>query len=116
MSKPAKKRSLPPSKTPVSASALSDRRPNNPQAARPNKPSKQSLVIEMLRSSKGASVDAMMKVTGWQRHSVRGFLAGVVRKRLKLKLGSVLINGHRTYRVADPIGRRFRKSRANNRR
>lgn len=42
----------------------------------------------------------MMKVTGWQQHSVRGFLAGVVRKRLKLKLGSKKVDGNRVYRIA----------------
>jgi hypothetical protein len=42
----------------------------------------------------------MMKATDWQQHSVRGFLAGVVRKRLKLKLDSKLVNGERIYRVA----------------
>ncbi len=43
---------------------------------------KQSTAIEMLRSPNGATIDAFMKATGWQKHSVRGFLAGVVRKRL----------------------------------
>ena len=42
----------------------------------------------------------MMKATGWQPHSVRGFLAGVVRKRLKLKLGSKKVDGSRVYQIA----------------
>jgi hypothetical protein len=40
-----------------------------------------------------------MQVSGWQQHSVRGFLAGVVRKRLKLKLQSSKVDGHRVYRI-----------------
>ena len=40
-----------------------------------------------------------MKATGWQQHSVRGFLAGVVRKRLKLKLSSKKVDGNRVYRI-----------------
>ena len=54
----------------------------------------------MLQSPMGATIEAMMKTTGWQQHSVRGFLAGVVRKRLKLKLSSKKVNGNRIYRIA----------------
>jgi hypothetical protein len=61
--------------------------------------SKQSHVIAMLRSPVGATIDAMMKATGWQQHSVRGFLAGVVRKRLNLKLSSEKVNGNRIYKI-----------------
>jgi hypothetical protein len=74
--------------------------------ARPPRPktgdagSKQSRLIAMLRSSSGATIAAMMAATGWQQHSVRGFLAGVVRKRLKLKLGSKKIDGSRVYQIA----------------
>jgi len=39
------------------------------------------------------------KATGWQKHSVRGFLAGTVRKKLKLPLLSLKIDGIRTYRI-----------------
>jgi hypothetical protein len=45
-----------------------------------------------------------MKATGWQQHSVRGFLAGVVRKRLKLKLASNKVNGNRVYQIASGDG------------
>ena len=67
--------------------------------------SKQARVIEMLQSPTGTTIAAMMKETGWQQHSVRGFLAGVVRKKLKLKLNSKKIDGSRVYRV-DARGQR----------
>jgi len=61
--------------------------------------SKQSRVVAMLQSPTGATISAMMKATGWQPHSVRGFLAGVVRKRLKLRLASKKVDGTRVYRI-----------------
>jgi hypothetical protein len=68
--------------------------------------SKQARVIAMLHSPAGATIAAMMKATDWQQHSVRGFLAGVVRKRLKLKLGSKKVDGVRVYQIADVDGGR----------
>jgi hypothetical protein len=53
----------------------------------------------MLRSAKGATIAALMEATGWQQHSVRGFLAGVIRKRLKLQLESSKADGSRLYRI-----------------
>jgi hypothetical protein len=67
-------------------------------SADPN--SKQSRVVAMLQAPAGATIAAMMKTTGWQKHSVRGFLAGVVRKRLKLKLTSEKKDGNRVYQIA----------------
>ena len=61
---------------------------------------KQSRAIAMLRSTKGASIAALVEATGWQQHSVRGFLAGVVRKRLGLELESSKADGARIYRIA----------------
>jgi Protein of unknown function (DUF3489) len=63
--------------------------------------SKQSRVIALLSSPKGATIAAIMQVTGWQRHSVRGFLAGVIRKHLKLNLISQKVDGARVYRITD---------------
>src|SRR5436190_593134 len=65
-----------------------------------NPDSKQSRVIAMLRAPAGATIAVMMKATGWQKHSVRGFLAGVVRKRLKLNLTSEKVDGNRVYQIA----------------
>jgi hypothetical protein len=50
--------------------------------------SKRDLILDLLRRKQGASLDEMQKVSGWQAHSVRGFLAGTVKKRLGLKLTS----------------------------
>jgi hypothetical protein len=73
--------------------------------------SKQSRVIAMLQSPAGATIAAMMKATGWQPHSVRGFLAGVVRKRLKLTLTSKKIAGTPVYQITRPAegSRPFRR-------
>ena len=70
------------------------------ETAQPTAPtSKQAQVIAMLQSTSGATIAAMMQQTGWQQHSVRGFLAEVVRKRLRLKLNSMKVDGDRVYRV-----------------
>jgi Protein of unknown function (DUF3489) len=66
----------------------------------PNSESKQAHVLSMLRSPTGATIAAVMQATGWQQHSVRGFLAGAVRKRLKLKLTSKKVDGTRINQIA----------------
>jgi hypothetical protein len=63
--------------------------------------SKQARVIAMLRAPTGTTIAAVMRAIGWQQHSVRGFFAGVVRKKLRLKLSSKKVDGHRIYRIAD---------------
>ena len=55
----------------------------------------------MLRLPAGTTVAAIMAVTEWQQHSVRGFLAGVVRKKLGLNLVSEQTDKGRVYRVKD---------------
>jgi Protein of unknown function (DUF3489) len=62
---------------------------------------KQARILAMLRAPSGATVDGMMHATGWQQHSVRGFLAGVVRKKLGLNLVSAATEGGRVYRITD---------------
>ena len=57
--------------------------------------------MAMLRQKEGTTIATVMKTTGWQKHSVHGFLAGVVRKKLGLTLVSETTNGERVYRIAD---------------
>ena len=88
--KAVKSRSSKPSvSAPIASSALERMRTGT----------KNAQVIAMLRDRAGATVAAIMAATGWQQHSVRGFLAGVVRKRLGLNLVSEPSDDGRVYRI-----------------
>jgi hypothetical protein len=63
------------------------------------KASKKEMVLGMLREVHGTSIAAIMAATGWQEHSVRGFFAAVVKKKLKLNLVSEKVGGDRVYRI-----------------
>jgi hypothetical protein len=68
--------------------------------------SKQEQVLSLLRRSDGASIEEIMQTTDWQQHSVRGFLAGTVKKKLGLSLTSSKAAGDvRRYRIEAQRGR-----------
>ena len=62
-----------------------------------HKETKQTQVLALLRQ--GTTITAIMQATGWQQHSVRGFFAGVVRKKLRLHLTSKKHEAGRIYRI-----------------
>jgi hypothetical protein len=63
--------------------------------------SKQARIIAMLRAPGGVTIEAMARAAKWEPHSVRGFLAGVVRKKLGLNLVSADGANGRVYRIID---------------
>ena len=62
--------------------------------------SKQARLIALLGAAPGATIAQMMKLTGWQAHTVRGTISGVLRKRLGLNVAcSAVDGGARLYRI-----------------
>lgn len=61
---------------------------------------KTAIVLKKLKTPRGATVEALMQATGWQAHSVRGFLSGTVRKKLALTvISEIAKDGVRRYRI-----------------
>ncbi|MBN8977356.1 MAG: DUF3489 domain-containing protein [Rhizobiales bacterium] len=56
-------------------------------------------MLDLLRRPAGATIVVLSEASGWQQHSVRGFLAGVVRKKLGLELVSAVEADQRVYRI-----------------
>ena len=60
---------------------------------------KAARVIALLREPCGATVKAIMALTGWQSHSVRGFISAQLTKKLGLRVQSFIRGGERVYRI-----------------
>ena len=103
MTKPkSKPKAAPRSTARKTAKSVSCRQPapaSSRSAPRPN--TKHARIIAMLRMPTGTTIAAIMTATEWQQHSVRGFLAGVVRKKLGLNLVSEQTDKGRVYRIKD---------------
>jgi hypothetical protein len=83
--------------TSPAAHAKTPSKADEPKVARATK---QERVLTLLSQSEGASIEEMMQATDWQQHSVRGFLAGTVKKKLGFSLTSLKPDGGvRRYRI-----------------
>lgn len=69
------------------------------RAAATKSGSKAQAIIGLLRREGGAKLDEMMTASSWQKHSVRGFMAGALKKRHGLTVSSEKTDGGRVYRI-----------------
>lgn len=81
----------------VAKTTKETRQPARPPAR--ERANKQTKLLDLLRRPAGATIAALSEASGWQQHSVRGFLAGVVRKKLGLELVSAVEADLRIYRI-----------------
>jgi Protein of unknown function (DUF3489) len=71
------------------------------KAAPPERGTKTAKILALLKRPAGASLQQLRKATGWQAHSVRGFLSGILKKKMGLRVTSTNLqeDGERTYRI-----------------
>lgn len=84
---------------PIAAPRLAD------DAPRKDRSTKQAQLIHALRVPPGATISELITLTGWQAHTIRGTVSGVLRKRLGLSVSCDTRNpaGERLYRIADVV-------------
>lgn len=70
-----------------------------PASATPESGSKLDIILALLKRPKGATLEEMMKATGWQRHSVHGTLSGTIKKKRGLPLITEFGEHGRSYRI-----------------
>ena len=101
MNKPKSKPKASPRSTARKTAKPASRKRSAPASPRPTagRDTKHARIIGMLRKPAGTTIAAIMMVTDWQQHSVRGFLVGVVRKKLGLNLVSDQSDKGRVYRI-----------------
>jgi len=104
MTKTTKTKTAPPAADPTSEGVESQA--STPAPAPNTEPAtpkgKIGAVIALLRRPEGARIDELMTATGWQSHSVRGAMAGAIKKKLGLTIASEKTDGVRTYRIEGP--------------
>jgi hypothetical protein len=72
-----------------------------PEKAQPREGSKKQIVLDLMRRKDGATMAEIAKATGWQNHSIRGFVSGALMKKMDLPVESFKNEaGERTYRLA----------------
>ena len=92
------KRAKPPKRQPPQKAAVGSPSRVKPAATK----TKQQACLDLLSRREGATIEELQAATGWQQHSVRGFLAGAVRKKLGLTLLSAKPHAQpRRYRISN---------------
>ena len=73
-------------------------------ASKPGRVTKIGQVVDLLRRPGGVTAAQIMEATGWQAHSVRGAIAGQIRKKLALPVTTEKIEGQTVYRIVEAAG------------
>ena len=87
-------------KTPKAQAKIRSAKPKHSSSPKSRTNTKQAQLVALLRRPQGATIDEIATATGWQNHSVRGAISGVLKKRLGLMIASGKEKRGRVYRVA----------------